>query len=189
MYWPQQLVASALVAIAILLLSLLPARHVLLPLWPSRINEFVALQDGQGTATRTFQKALSEADSFGVLAMSQPLSVAAVDYRDGRIALGYPVGIRSEESNSAPWDGALPLELRVTLNRSLPQDDRSLLLMDANDQLRSIPLRDIETLYYPNRLNFVDRAGLVVHRVRAALIGQAPSRPAMPVQRAVTELE
>jgi len=175
MYWLQQIVAAAVISFAILLLSLLPARHVLLPLWPRQVNEFVVVEDGRPTASRELVMAPSPVDPARVLIQTRPLSVAAVEHGEGRIALGYPVGLRDTESDPTLLDGPLPPEFRVSIFHPMPRpgDDRSLLLMDANDQLQVIPLQDVRRLYYPNQLGLLQRAWFVVRRIQASLIQRA----------------
>jgi hypothetical protein len=177
MYWLQQLLASAVIALAILLLSLLPARHVLLPLWPRQVDEFVMIEDSQASSIRALVMAGQELDPDRVLVRTRPLSVAAVESLDGRTTLGYPVGLRSAEADEDTQDRPLPIAFRLSALHSMPLGEDALLLMDANDQLQVIPLSEIRRLYYPNRLNPLERVAFVARRVRAAFPGPGAPSP------------
>lgn len=133
--------------------------------------------------------AASRVDPDRILIQTRPLSVAAVEHSEGHIALGYPVGLRGDESDSAPTDKPLPPEFRAPIIHSMPHDAGALLLMDANDQLQAIPLQDVRRLYYPNQLNLLERAWFVVRQIQASLINRDIAAPARPGHQAVTELE
>lgn len=194
MFWLQQLVAAMIILVGILLLSLLPARQVLMPLWPRQVNEFLVVDDGSRTAARALALADLEFDSARVLVQSRPLSVAAVEGSDGTLLLGYPVAIRSNQVDAVQQDHYFPSRFRTPIVHSMPPDDASLILMDANDQLRKISLSDVHRLYYPNRLGLMDRGGLMVRRIQSCWKvpcgpGGLPVRPGGAGHQAVTEVD
>ncbi|GEM_PF-6586810 len=133
--------------------------------------------------------AASPVDPARVLIQTRPLSVAAVEHGEGRIALGYPVGLRGAESDPTQLDDPLPPEFRDSIFHSMAGGDGSLLLMDANDQLQVIPLQDVRRLYYPNQLSLLQRAWFVVRRIQASLIQRDRAAAVRPGHQAVTELE
>lgn len=184
MYWLQQTVVSAAIIAAILLLSLVPARQVLLPLWPGHVEELVVLEEGRRSAARALVMGNSELEPARVLVQSRPLSAAVIETGQGASVLGYPVGIRSEDGQQLSSDRPLPAAFSASVIRSMPQIDGALMIMNANDQLQSIPLRQIRRVYYPNRLSLPERAWFVLRRVQSAWLD-----PARPEEQALVESE
>jgi len=175
MYWVQQCCLAPIILGLIVLVSLMPARHVLLPLWPRPVDELVVLDAERGTSVRQFVN-LDQVDSVSdqVLARTRPISVLAVEYINGSLLFGYPVGLRPTTAEDLPKRDESGI--RKTLDRSsrnpyqfrsinaLPPSLTDLQLLDANDRLLELENADIARLYYPNRLTLADRFEVLIQR-------------------------
>ncbi len=170
MYWVQQLSAAPLIALAILLLSLVPARHVLQPLWPTSVDELVILEPDGRSAVREFVFEPDERPMGDrLLARTRPLSIAVVESADGRLVPGFPVALRPDSAAESLVD--LPEAFSAPVVDPLPIKDGELTLLGANDQVMRMPVASMARLYYPNRLGLADRAWLLFRRVEDCWLG------------------
>jgi hypothetical protein len=175
MYWAQQIAAAPVLAAFILLLSLLPARHVLMPFWPARVDEWILLETDPQSAVRYLSSASAEVNSpDGLVARTRPFSVAWVEHRDGRHTLGYPVGLEFVAEQGGETREALPPEFSRELLETVPERAGSLVLLDANDREFSVPLSDLRRLYYPNRMTLAGRVRVLVSRVSGCWMQLCP---------------
>jgi len=189
-YWLQQILAVIALTGGILLLSLLPARDLLGPLWPDTVDELLIAPSGASQATRLFTESASHAaEAEPVLARTRPLSLSVVELSDRSRLRGFPVGLaaRSElPGTDAPDLSAsgmvesvepgqdmqlmtLPAWLQaplVAFNKPLLDlESTDLVLLDAQDQPLQVPLKTVHRLYRPNQLSLTDRIGLLATRV------------------------
>jgi hypothetical protein len=189
MYWAQQIAAAPVVAAFILLLSLIPARHVLMPFWPARVDELIVLAEDAQSALRYFSMGEPGLElPQGLLARTRPLSVALIEHLDGRYTLGYPVGLESPGEQDGASGEPLPPEFTSTLLDSVPGRAAALVLLDANDQKLTLPLAEIRRLYYPNRLSLAGRVRVLVSRALGCWLTPCP--PLIEAgHQSVTELQ
>ncbi len=189
-YWLQQILAGIALTGGILLLSLLPARNLLGPLWPDTVDELLIAPSGASQATRLFTESASLAAGAGpVLARTRPLSLSVVELGDRSRLLGFPVGLASRpelpgsDAPDLPASGmveivepgqgiqlmALPAWLQAPLvafdEPLLDLESTDLVLLDAEDQPLQVPLKTVHRVYRPNQLSLTDRVGLLANRV------------------------
>ena len=185
-YWLQRVLVPALIGVSILLLSLAPARHVLLPLWPTPIDEFIVLDEERDAVVRALSIAHDDLPD-GLLARSRPSSVVAIEKVDGSMILGFPVGLRQQGGEQDPIDQPLLDAFRRPTLHAMPLGQGSLLVMGANEELSAVALSQIEHLVYPNRLNWLERVWFVAVRVRHALLDRPDESKAGDRHGDVTE--
>jgi len=189
MYWAQQIAAAPMLAAFILLLSLIPARHVLVPFWPDRVDELIVLEEDPQSAVRYLTSSRETQDlSPRLLARTRPLSVVVAEHLDGRYTLGYPVGLASIDEQGDEMGQALPPEFSSALLDSMPDRSAALILLDANDRKLSLPLAGLRRLYYPNRLSLAGRARVLISRARSCWMQACPPMMAAGHQ-SVTNVE
>lgn len=163
---------------------LMPARHGLLPLWPTGLAEVVYRAEDDATRIGLFEVVRAGADgelvlrgddvdgrgagrlelaADAVLARSHPLTATVVVDRDGRRRFAYLSGVRAGAgAGAAPGDDAL---LRADHHGYRGEADHRLLLLRYPDgRSESLPLADLVRHYRPNRLGFPDKLRLFLSR-------------------------
>jgi len=175
MYWVQQFCLAPMILALIVLVSMLPARHVLLPLWPRPVDELVVLDAERGSSVRQFVN-LGQVDGVSnrILARTRPSSVIAVEYTNGSLIFGYPVGLGPTSAEGLPKEAESGMNATLARSKINPYQFRSinalppsltdLQLLDANDHLLELENADIVRLYYPNRLTLADRFKVLIQR-------------------------
>lgn len=147
---------AALLAVIVLCLAL-PARHILLPLWPDRVDE-ILIEAGSGQVKRQFQPA--DASAFldaKTVARSRPITLWRLETRSGEVTYAWLAGVRDGEGRLLP---ALPAWLEtVRLDGPLP-DTVQLVITTAAREIRKIDSTNIERMYRPNGMRFTDRLAL-----------------------------
>ncbi|MEN1727791.1 MAG: hypothetical protein AAGJ52_05055 [Pseudomonadota bacterium] len=176
MYWVQQITAAPLIAALILLLSLIPARHVLLPLWPSAAQELILVldeTDGERPVARRLFVYDDPIDGLSgeVLARTEPLSLARIESRNGDSLLGYPVALRSAIEDGETRDEPLSAAFDSGWLEPMPGETGQLALLGPDDQVLTLPMESIQRLYYPNRLGLIDRTLLLLRRSTSCWAG------------------
>lgn len=168
-YWIRQVVAAGLLLVTILLLPLVPARHVLLPLWPTSVEEVLVSVPQRPDAERRFVAAgRSTPDRVAEIARNRPLYLAVVELSDGRKLTGFPVGTRVDPE--AGLDVPLPQALMAVWVERPDADAVELILLDANQQILPLPMSQIVRIYRPNQLSLFQRAAITARRLTPAWI-------------------
>lgn len=170
-YWLQQVLTASLLLVTILLLPLVPARHVLLPLWPTSVEEVLVSVPQRTDAERRFVAAgWSTGDPVTEVARNRPLHLAIVELSDGRKLAGFPVGTRVDPE--AGLDVPLPQALMAVWVERPDADAAELILLDANQQILPLPMSQIVRIYRPNQLSLVQRAAIAARRLTPAWISR-----------------
>lgn len=147
---------AALLAVIVLGLAL-PARQVLLPAWPDRVDE-VLTESGPGRIERRLLPAESAAagDSF-VVARSRPITLWRLETGAGEVSHAWLAGVRDGDGQLLP---ALPAWLdAVRLDGPLP-GEVSLVVITAAWEQDEIEGARIARMYRPNDLSLVQRTVL-----------------------------
>ncbi len=166
-YWLQKIAATCLLLASILLLPLIPARHVLLPLWPNFVEEVLINVSDQASAARHFVPAgVQEWDPSAEIARSRPFHLVVVQLSDGRELSGFPVGTRT--GPQADLDIPLPPAMMAMWVEKPEAIASELILLDAGQQIVSLPMSEIVRLYRPNQLSLVQRAAMTAKRLMPA---------------------
>ncbi len=170
-YWLQQVLTASLLLVTILLLPLVPARHVLQPLWPTNVEEVLVSVPQRTDAERRFVAAGRSAwDPAAEVARNRPLHLAIVELSDGRKLTGFPVGTRVDPE--AGLDVPLPQALMAVWVERPDTDAAELILLDANQQIMPLPMSQVVRIYRPNQLSLVQRAAITARRLTPAWISR-----------------
>lgn len=147
---------AALLAAIVLALAV-PARHVLVPAWPDRVDEVLA-EAGPGRIERHFVPSGSDrgGNSF-VVARSRPITLWRLETESGEIVYAWLAGVRDGDGELLP---AVPAWLAPDrLDGPLPEAV-SLVLVTAARENREMHGSSIVRMYRPNDLGFTDRVSL-----------------------------
>lgn len=167
-YWLQQIVVAILLLHLIVLLALWPARHVLLPLWPGPVDEYILpAANDQAERVLLVPGAEKSPDSGAALSRSRPISVVALERRSAPPVLGFLVGVREEPEG--PLNGRVPAELTGPVVELPSQADWVLVLSGDDSQLLEFPVAELAGLYWPNQLSLSERTQILVDRVIAGM--------------------
>jgi hypothetical protein len=164
-YWLQQIVTTIVLITCIVLLTLFPARHVLLPLWPTPVEEWI-VQSGQDEVDRFVRQAglvATARSSAGLIARTRPLNLVELERRDMPPMFGFLAGYR--DSPDEPLQPRLPdslLQPRVELPLS---PDLVVVLVTVDEVAVEIPMDELIGLHRPNQLSLLERFDLAFSRI------------------------
>jgi hypothetical protein len=158
---PSTVVRETAIAVSLLIvivLSLaLPARHVLLPAWPERVEEWL-IESTPGRIDRRFVPAgQNAAPPPELLTSSRPITLWRIEQEDGAVSHAWLAGVRDPEGVLLP--GLPPWLEGVRLDGPLP-GPVELVVIDAGRETRDIGGDAIRRMYRPNGLSHVQRAEL-----------------------------
>jgi ABC-type phosphate transport system auxiliary subunit len=167
-YWLQQIVMAIVLIGTIVLLVTFPARHVLMPLWPAAVDEYILAAEGE-RAERVLLRSSAEQRPPGqsVTASSRPLSVVALQAVNEGPSFGFLAGYRLE--SGGPLVPVLPEALRAAIVELPLHPDWVLVMLSADDQLLELPAASLVAVYRPNQLSLPERFGLLLSRVATGL--------------------
>ena len=153
----RRLGGGAVTLAVIALLVLLPARQVLRPAWPDRVEEILT-EAGPGRIERRFLPAGSaDIGNSLVVASSRPITLWRVETDSGEVIHAWLAGVRDGQGQLLP---ALPPWLEgVRLDGPLPEAVR-LVLTTAARERREIDGAGIRRMIRPNAMAFSQRAAL-----------------------------
>lgn len=164
----------------LLLLSALclavPVRHVLVPLWPSPVDEILT-SAGSGSVERRVVPARSaDAKNAPVVARSRPISLWRLETEAGNVSHAWLVGVRDTEGRLLP---ALPEWFETQrLDSPLPEAVR-LVLRTPGRETREVDGATIRRMYRPNGLALPERFALWRDRLIERWRVISPSRARM----------
>lgn len=153
---------------AIVLLASFPARHVLLPLWPTAVDEYILAAEGE-SAERVLLRSGGEQPPprQALVAHSRPHSVVALEAVDEDIRFGFLAGYRV--ARESPLQPALPEPLQLARVELPLHSDWVLVMLSSDDQLLELPAENLVAFYRPNQLSLFERFDLLWSRVLANL--------------------
>jgi len=162
MPWPlsfvlRRLGAGALLLALIVVTLAVPARHVLLPAWPERVDE-VLTDDGPERIERRFLPAGTRqpADVL-VVARNQPVTLWRLETASDEVSHAWLAGLRDAEGRLLP---GLPAWLEVVrLDGPLPEPVQ-LVVIDAARETREIEGNRIVRMFRPNAMSLAQRTAL-----------------------------
>jgi ABC-type phosphate transport system auxiliary subunit len=163
-YWLQQIVMAIILIGLIVLLTLWPARHVLKPLWPPPVDEYILSAEadrGERLMLSVGAAGLPERNS--AIARSRPHHVVVLERRDEAPLLGFIAGYR--ETPDAPLSGQLPEALKPARVELPLHADWILVVNPGEDALIELPVAELVAFYRPNQLSLSERLSLMVSRV------------------------
>lgn len=172
--------AAAALLLAILAAMAWPARHVLVPLWPNPVDEWLLAGPDGGLEREFVADAVAGLDASRTLAHNRPITLWRVELRSGENIHAWLAGVRDAESEQLlpglpGWlagrriDGPLP-------------GGRSLVLMDADNAYSEVDTSAVARMFRPNALAWHERAALALDRFREAW--SWPLRPASEMRMA-----
>lgn len=158
---PSSVIRKAGIAAALLIVivfaALLPARHVLLPAWPERVDEWL-IETTPGRIDRRFVPAGGKAEPPSqLLASSRPITLWRIEREDGGVAHVWLAGVRNADGDLLP--GLPPWLSAPRLDGPLPEPVE-LVVIDAARQSLDIDGQAIRRMFRPNGLTYRERAGL-----------------------------
>jgi len=155
--------ATAAVLLALIVLSLaLPARHVLLPAWPGRVEEVLA-EAGPGRVERLLVPAGTASLSESVVvARSRPIELWRIEGHSGDFTHAWLAGLRDAEGKLMP---KLPAwSERVRVDGPLP-DGQRLIIITADHEKVEIDTAGLRRLLRPNAMSVSQRGKLWADRL------------------------
>lgn len=158
----QRSFTNLVLVVVALALPLVPARHVLMPLWPRTIDEVILATADNHAGQRLFIETRRQRLQGGIVARDRPDSLVVVERFGGDSVTGFLVARRSSA------DGPLQ-RLPVTLEADRvagPGFSRGRLVVAlADDSMVEIAGENIRRVYRPNRLDVSQRIALLWTRV------------------------
>ncbi|MDZ7790628.1 MAG: hypothetical protein U5L08_09085 [Xanthomonadales bacterium] len=154
---------TAAVLLALIAVSVtLPARHVLLPAWPERVEEVLA-EAGPGRVERLFLPAGAAVSSESVVvARSQPIELWRIEGDSGEVTHAWLAGLRDAEGALMP---KLPAwSERVRVDGPLP-DGQRLVVITADHEKVEIDAAGLRRMLRPNAMSVSQRGKLWVDRL------------------------
>ena len=149
-------------------LVLWPARHALIPLWPAPVEEVLSIT-ADGKVCRAFVDALGdEPPGCGQsIARDRPLSLLCLEFHDGGIECGFPLGTRSAPESSL--GEGLPEWVQVPFSEPASDATGILVLSDAADEHLEFSVDDIRRAKRPNFMSQRERIALTWQRLSEAM--------------------
>lgn len=163
-YWLSKSAQMIILLLAMTLLLLVPARHVLAPLWPWPVEELIIAEPTSDDARREFVVAQpGDRNLPPLVSQDRPIMLVTIETVDGEFIHGFLVGARPEPD--AELMEAVPSWL-FDHHLSLPQPANVVLVVMRADESRTeLPLGDIHRLYRPNQLSLLERILLTGQRM------------------------
>lgn len=151
-------VLFALIAVSVLL----PARGVLFPDWPERVEEVLA-EAGPGRVERMLLPAGAPvATGSAVVARSRPIELWRIETGSGTVTHAWLVGLRDADGRLLPklpeWSG------RVRVDGPLPEGQR-LVVTTADREKVEIETAGLRRMVRPNAMSLAQRGALWFDRL------------------------
>lgn len=172
--------AGAALLVAILAAVAWPARHVLLPLWPTSVDEWLLADAGGGLEREFAAESVPGRDPSNMLARNRPISLWRVEMRSGQVIHSWLAGVRDAESGQLlaarpDWLGSRRID------GPLPTA-RLLVLMGEDGNYSEVESGAVARMFRPNELAWHERLDLALDRFREIWIW--PLRPASEMRMA-----
>ncbi len=154
---------TVVVLLALIALSVaFPARHVLLPAWPERVEEVLA-EAGPGRVERLLVPAGAAVSSdSAVVARSRPIELWRIEGDSGEVTYAWLAGLRDAEGALMP---KLPAwSERVRVDGPLPAGQR-LVVITANHEKAEIDAAGLRRMLRPNAMSVSQRGELWIDRL------------------------
>lgn len=153
----RRLGAGAVLLLLSALCLVLPARHVLIPLWPKPVDE-ILIATGSGAVERRFVPARSTGSmDTPIIAHSRPISLWRLETEAGDVSHAWLAGVRAPEGQLLP---ALPDWFKTKrLDGPLPESIR-LVLRTAGRETREVDGATVRRMYRPNGMILPERVVL-----------------------------
>lgn len=161
---------------------LMPARHGLMPLWPSGLEEVVYADEAGVVHTGLFEVVRAGADGALVLrgdditgparleleaaavrARSRPLSAAVVVDREQRRRFAYLSGVRAGPETSLESGAGMPVRA-IRHDYGVADSNHRLLLRYPDGRTETLPSGQLLRHYRPNRMSLLARLRLFASR-------------------------
>lgn len=164
----RQLVGILVLFCLIVIITVWPARHVLQPLWPTKVEESL-YRDGANSIRRIFHPAGSEPDAHTeLMARNRPLTLLAIERIDHDQVIGFLSGVRSEADALVNADQPDWLDQDLI---DVPPDSSGVLVLVLDDgESVEIPVIQVHRIYRPNRLKTIERLELAWKRLEESII-------------------
>jgi hypothetical protein len=158
----QRLTTNLVLVIVVLALPLVPARHVLIPLWPRPVDEVILVTADDNAGQRVFLDTRRHTPEDVIVARDRPRSLVVVERFDEAPIMGFLVAVRpSAEGPLEP----LPEELTDERIPGPALGPGALVLARADEQTIEIASDRIRRLYRPNQFDVSQRIALLWTRV------------------------
>lgn len=165
--WIQRLTTNLILVIAVLALPLIPARHVLLPLWPHTVDEAILATADDRAGHRIFLGAGRHHFEPAIVARDRPRSLVVVERFAQSPVRGFLVAVRPSGDN--PLE-PLPAHLYGEQVSGESLGVGSLVMIRADEEVIEIDIDDVRRLYRPNRFDLTQRIALLWTRVGEQLV-------------------
>ncbi len=135
----------------------LPARHVLIPLWPNSVEE-VLVETGSGSVERRFiddNSASSERSP--LIARSRPMTLWRLETEEGQVLHAWLAGVRDTDGQLM---STLPDWSRSKRLDGPPPGSVRLVLRTAARETREVDGETVRRMYRPNSMTLTDRTAL-----------------------------
>lgn len=135
----------------------LPARQVLIPLWPNPVDE-ILVGSGSGAVERRFVPAPPTGSMHApIVVRSRPISLWRLETQAGDVSYAWLAGVRGTEGQLLP---ALPDWFKTErLEGPLPESMR-LVLRTAGGETREVDGATVRRMYRPNGMTLPERVSL-----------------------------
>jgi hypothetical protein len=162
--WLIRFVQMIILLSALILVLLVPARHVLLPLWPWPVEERILVESATNNGSREFVAVQPGADNeYALISQDRPIMLVAIEDLGGKTIHGFLVGVRSEPN------AALMERVPTWLfdHQPLPAQPSNMVLvvMLADESRIELTIEDVHRMYRPNQLSPIQRVILTFNRV------------------------
>lgn len=148
-------------ALVVLVLAI-PARQVLLPAWPNRVDEVLSEAGPERIERRFLPSGADEKIDTIIVARSRPIMLWRLETESGEISHAWLAGVRDSQGQLLP---TLPAWLQATrLDGPLP-GAAHLVLVTAARENREVDGAGVVRMYRPNGLRFSERVSLWADRL------------------------
>ncbi len=162
--WFSKLGQALVLLMLLALLLFAPARHVLMPLWPWPVEEWIIAETTSDEARREFVVARPGArEQQALISRDRPIMLVSIETNDGEFVRGFLVGARSEP-DAALMEG-IPSWLFDQWRSPLHPANAVLVVMRADESRTELMLGEIHRLYRPNQISLIERVLLTGQRV------------------------
>lgn len=163
-YWLFKCAQILVLLMAMMLLLLVPARHVLVPLWPWPVEEVIVADPVLGDARRQFVAAQPGVrDQNVAISRDRPVMLVVIEKAGGENIQGFLVGVRPEPD--ADLMEGVPSWLFDHRLSPVQPSNLVLVVMLADESRAELTLGEVHRMYRPNRLSVFERVLLTGQRV------------------------
>ncbi|MEE4330647.1 MAG: hypothetical protein V2J10_07250 [Wenzhouxiangella sp.] len=156
--WIQRFSTNLVLVVVALALPLVPARHVLMPLWPRTIDEVILAAADDHTGQRLFIETGRLSLRDGIVARDRPDSLVVVERFGDVPVTGFLLALRSSPEGPLQRLPDVFEADRITGPGIAPG---RLVLALADDSTVEIATENIRRVYRPNRLDASQRIALL----------------------------